>query len=165
VPRQYWPAVEKGVRQVVMEGAVAGYPMTGIRCVLTDGKYHDVDSKEIAFITAGKRAFIDAIQKARPRLLEPYVTLEISAPSRYMGDIAGHLSTKRGRVQDSLVVGADSCLVRAVAPAGELTNYANELKSMTGGAGSFSMDYSHDEPTPPAVQASVISAFKPHPEE
>ena len=165
VPRQYWPAVEKGVRQVVMEGAVAGYPMTGIRCVLTDGKYHDVDSKEIAFITAGKRAFIDAIQKARPRLLEPYVTLEISAPSRYMGDIAGHLSTKRGRVQDSLVVGADSCLVRAVAPAGELTNYANELKSMTGGAGSFSMDYSHDEPTPPAVQAAVISAFKPHPEE
>ncbi len=161
VPRQYWPAVEKGVRQVIDAGAFAGYPMQGIRVALYDGKYHDVDSKEIAFITAGKKAFIEAVAKAKPKLLEPYVNIEVSAPSRYMGDIAGHLSTKRGRVQDSEVQSGDTCIVRASAPLGELANYANELKSMTGGAGSFSMDYSHDEPTPPQVQAAVIAAFKP----
>ncbi|QOI99798.1 MAG: elongation factor G [Phycisphaeraceae bacterium] len=165
VPRQYWPAVEKGVRQVIAGGAFAGYPMSGIRCALYDGKYHDVDSKEIAFITAGKRAFIDAINKARPKLLEPYVTLEVTAPSRYMGDIAGHLSTKRGRVQDSQVIPGDVCVVRATAPLGELQNYANELKSMTAGAGSYAMEYSHDEHAPPQVQQAVTAAFKPHPDE
>lgn len=165
VPRQFWPAVEKGVRQVIQEGAIAGYPMQGIRVALYDGKYHDVDSKEIAFITAGKRAFIDAVQKARPKLLEPYVTVEITAPSKYMGDIAGHLSTKRGRVQDTLVLPGDQCLVKAIAPMGDLQNYANELKSMTGGAGSFSMDYSHDEHTPPQIQAAVVAAFKPKADE
>jgi elongation factor G len=161
VPRQYWPAVEKGVRQVMGEGAVAGYPLSGIRAVLYDGKYHDVDSKEIAFITAGKRAFIDAINKAKPVLMEPYVTLEITAPSRYVGDITGHIATKRGRVQSSDMIGADVCVVRVVAPMSELQNYANELKSMTGGAGNYAMEYSHDERTPPHLQAQIISAYKP----
>jgi elongation factor G len=165
VPRQFWPAVEKGVRQVMADGAIAGYPMTGIRCALYDGKYHDVDSKEIAFITAGKKAFIDAVQKARPRLLEPYVMLEVTAPSRYMGDIAGHISTKRGRVQDSSMLGSDTCVVRAVAPLGELHNYSNELKSMTAGQGSFTMDYSHDEHTPPQVQQEVVAHYKPRHDE
>jgi len=164
VPRQYWPAVEKGVRQVIEAGAFAGYPMQGIRVALYDGKYHDVDSKEIAFITAGKKAFIEAVAKAHPKLLEPYVNIEVSAPSRYMGDITGHLSTKRGRVQDSEIQSGDTCLVRAVAPLGELANYANELKSMTGGAGNFSLEYSHDEAAPPQVQAAVIAAFKPQEE-
>jgi elongation factor G len=161
IPRQYIPAVEKGVRQVLGEGAVAGYPITGIKVSVYDGKYHDVDSKEIAFVTAGRRAFIDAIQKAKPVLMEPYVHLEIAAPSRYLGDLAGQLSTKRGRVQSSEVTNGDMCLVRAQAPLSELQNYSNELKSMTGGAGSFSMDYSHDERTPPTVQAAVVAAFKP----
>lgn len=165
VPRQYWPAVEKGVRQVMSDGAFAGYPMFGIRCALYDGKYHDVDSKEIAFVTAGKKAFIDAITKARPKLLEPFVMLEVNAPSRYMGDIAGHLSTKRGRVQDSNVIAGDVCVVRAIAPLAELQNYTNELKSMTGGAGTYTMDHSHDEATPPQVQAAVMAAFKPKAEE
>lgn len=165
VPRQFWPAVEKGVRQVLSGGAVAGYPMTGIRCVLYDGKYHDVDSKEIAFITAGKKAFIDAVAKAKPKLLEPYAKIEITIPSRYMGDIAGHLSTKRGRVQDTQMMSGDMCVVTAIAPLGELQNYSNELKSLTGGSGSYSMEYSHDEPTPGNVQQQLIAAFKPHPEE
>jgi elongation factor G len=164
VPRQYWPAVEKGVRQVIGEGAVAGYPMTGVKVILTDGKYHDVDSKEIAFITAGKKAFIDAVQKAKPVLMEPFVNLEITAPSRFVGDISGHLSTKRGRVQSSDMVGAEVCVIRATAPMGELQNYANELKSLTGGAGNFAMEYSHDERTPPHLQAQVIAAYKPHSE-
>ncbi len=165
VPRQYWPAVEKGIRMVMADGAIAGYPMTGVKAILYDGKYHDVDSKEIAFITAGKKAFIDAVSKAKPKLLEPFVTIEVTAPSRYMGDITGHISTKRGRVQDSTLIGPDTCLVRAVAPLGELQNYSNELKSMTAGQGSFSMDYSHDEHTPPHVQQEVIAAYKPRAEE
>ncbi len=165
VPRQYWPAVEKGVRQVLSTGAVAGYPMTGIRCVLYDGKYHDVDSKEIAFITAGKKAFIDAVAKAKPKLLEPYAKVEITVPSKYMGDIAGHMSTKRGRVQDTQMTSGDICIVTAIAPLGELQNYSNELKSMTAGSGSYSMDYSHDEPTPGNIQQQLVAAFKPHHEE
>jgi elongation factor G len=165
VPRQFWPAVEKGVRQVMADGAIAGYPMTGVRVALYDGKYHDVDSKEIAFITAGRKAFIDAVQKARPKLLEPYVVVEITAPSKYLGDIAGHMSTKRGRVQDTQMIGADSCIVRAIAPLGELQNYSNELKSMTGGTGTYAMDYSHDEHTPSHIQAEVVAAYKPKADE
>ena len=165
VPRQYWPAVEKGVRQVLVEGAIAGYPLTGVRVALYDGKYHDVDSKEIAFVTAGRKAFIDAINKAKPKLLEPYVLLEVTAPATYMGSIAGDISTKRGRVQDTQMVGADTCLVRAVVPLGELQNYSSELKSMTGGAGTYSMDYSHDEHTPPQVQQAVVAAYKPKADE
>lgn len=165
VPRQYWPAVEKGVRQVLADGAIAGYPMTGVRVALYDGKYHDVDSKEIAFITAGRKAFIDAVQKARPKLLEPYVIVEITAPSKYLGDIAGHMSTKRGRVQDTQMIGADSCIVRAIAPLGELQNYANELKSMTAGTGTYGMDYSHDEHTPAHIQAEVVAAYRPKADE
>jgi elongation factor G len=165
IPRQFIPAIEKGVRQVMGEGAVAGYPMTGIMVSVYDGKYHDVDSKEIAFLTAGRKAFIDAVQKAKPVLMEPYVMLEITAPSRFMGDLAGQLSTKRGRVQSSDVVGGDVCVVRAQAPLSELQNYANELKSLTAGAGSYSMEYSHDERTPPHIQSSVIAAFKPKAEQ
>lgn len=162
IPRQFIPAVEKGVKQVIADGAIAGYPMKGIRVSVYDGKYHDVDSKEIAFVSAGKWAFIDAVQKAKPVLMEPYALLEITAPSRYMGDLAGHISTKRGRVQSSDVISGDQCIVKAIAPLSELQNYANELKSMTGGAGTFTMDYSHDERTPPQVQQQVVAAFKPH---
>lgn len=166
IPRQFIPAIEKGVRQTLTDGAVAGYPLTGVCVRVYDGKYHDVDSKEIAFFTAGKRAFIQAVQNARPVLMEPYVNLEISAPARYMGDIAGHLSTKRGRVQSSEVVAGDVCVVKAQAPLGELQNYSNELKSMTAGAGAYAMDYSHDERTPAHIQAAVIAAYKPkHDEE
>jgi elongation factor G len=162
VPRQFWPAVEKGIRMVLSDGAIAGYPLTGVRVALYDGKYHDVDSKEVAFITAGKKAFIDAVHKAHPVLLEPYVTVEITAPSSYMGDLAGMISGKRGRVVDSAISTADICTIKAQAPLGELQNLSTELKSMTGGQGSYSMDYSHDEPTPPHVQQEVMAAFKPH---
>ena len=161
IPKQFMPAIEKGVRSVLSDGAVAGYPMTGIRVSVYDGKYHAVDSKEIAFVTAGKFAFIDGVRNARPRLLEPYVALEITVPSRYMGDINADLSGKRGRVQAAEMLGSDMCVIKAVAPLGELQSYSNQLKSMTGGAGSFTMEYSHDEPTPAHVQQDVIAAFKP----
>ena len=165
IPRQFMPAIEKGVRMVLLDGAVAGYPLTGVRVEVYDGKYHPVDSKEVAFVTAGKRAFIDAIKKANPVLLEPFVTLEVTVPSDYMGDIAGDMSTKRGRVQDTEMLGSDTCVIRATAPLGEVQNYSNELKSMTGGSGSYVMDYSHDEQTPAHVQQEVVAAYKPHEEE
>lgn len=165
IPRQFMPAIEKGVRMVLSDGAIAGYPLTGVKVEVYDGKYHPVDSKEVAFVTAGKRAFIDAIRKANPVLLEPFVELEVTVPSDYMGDIAGDMSTKRGRVQDTEMLGSDTCVIRATAPLGEVQNYSNELKSMTGGSGSYVMDYSHDEQTPPHIQQEVVAAYKPHEEE
>ena len=161
IPRQFMPAIEKGVRMVMESGAIAGYPMSGVRVEVYDGKYHDVDSKEVAFVAAGKKAFIDAIKKARPVLLEPWVMVEVSAPQRYLGDLTADISGKRGRVQASDVVEGDVCVVRAVVPLSELASYANQLKSMTGGQGAYSMDYSHDERTPPALQTQIIAAFKP----
>jgi elongation factor G len=162
VPKQFMPAIEKGIRQTLVEGAIAGYPILGVKVEVFDGKHHAVDSKEVAFMKAGKRAFIDAVQKARPALLEPFVDLEVTAPSSYMGDITGDLSTKRGRVVDTQMIGSDTCIIKATAPLSELQNYSNELKSMTGGTGSFTMDYSHDEQTPPNIQAEVVAAYKPH---
>lgn len=165
VPRQFMPAIEKGIRSVLSGGAVAGYPMKGIRVEVTDGKYHAVDSKEIAFLTAGKRAFIDAVSKAHPVLLEPFVTLEVTVPASNMGDIAGDLSTKRGRVQDTRMLAGDMCTVVAQAPLSELQTFSNELKSITAGAGSYTMEYSHDENTPPHIQKEVMAAFGGHGED
>ncbi|MFG0307167.1 MAG: elongation factor G [Phycisphaerales bacterium JB040] len=165
VPRQYMPAIEKGVRQVLEHGAVAGYPMRGVKVEVYDGKYHAVDSKEIAFITAGKRAFIDAVAKAHPVLLEPFVTVEVTAPSKYMGDLTSDLSTRRGRVMDTRMLAGDNVTIIAQAPLSEVQNYPTELKSLTAGSGSFTMDYSHDENTPPHVQQEVIAAFEGHAED
>ncbi|MCB9838580.1 MAG: elongation factor G [Phycisphaeraceae bacterium] len=165
VPKQFMPAIEKGVKQVLQHGAIAGYPMNGIRVSVTDGKYHPVDSKEVAFITAGKRAFIDAVQKAKPVLMEPFVELEITAPQQYMGDLTGDIAGKRGRVQGTDMLPGDMCMISAVAPLSEVLTYATQLKSITGGAGAFTMDYSHDERTPPNVQQEVVASFKPHDEE
>ncbi len=164
IPRQFMPAIEKGVRKVLEGGAVAGYPMTGVCVRVYDGKYHAVDSKEIAFVTAGKFAFIDGVKNARPMLLEPFVTVEVTAPASHVGDITADLSGKRGRVLATDVSG-DMMLIKAHVPLGELQNYSNQIKSMTGGQGSFVMDYSHDEQAPAQIQQAVIAEFKGHAEE
>ena len=165
IPKQFMPAIEKGIRQVLRDGAAAGYPMEGVRVEVYDGKHHDVDSKEVAFITAGKKAFVDAVRKASPVLLEPYVDIEVTAPSDYMGDITSDLSTRRGRVNDTQMIGDDQCVIKATAPLSELQSYATDLKSLTAGSGTFTMDYSHDEQTPAHIQQEVIAAYKPHEEE
>ncbi|MBT5657771.1 MAG: elongation factor G [Phycisphaerae bacterium] len=165
VPKQYLPAIEKGVRRVMLEGAIAGYPMQNIRVSVYDGKHHAVDSKEIAFMTAGRRAFVDAVQKASPVLLEPFVKLEITVPTGYIGDISSDLSGRRGRIQGTDMLPGDLAIVSAEAPLSEVMSYANQLKSITGGAGSYVMEYSHDENTPPNVQASVVASFNPQSEE
>ncbi|MBI1372102.1 MAG: elongation factor G [Phycisphaera sp.] len=165
IPANFLPAIEKGVLQVMTGGAIAGYPLQDIRVSVYDGKHHPVDSKEVAFVTAGKRAFIDAVQKAKPAVLEPIVHLEVTVPEGNMGDIASDLSGKRGRIQGQDMLPGGMLLIKAQAPLAELTQYQSQLKSVTGGQGSFSMEFSHYEPVPPNVQQQIISAYKPKDEE
>lgn len=155
IPTQFIPAVEKGVRQVLEAGPVAGYPVQDVRVIVYDGKHHPVDSKEVAFIAAGKRAFMDAIGKARPIVLEPIVNLEITAPEPKMGDIAGDISSKRGQISGTDVVTPGTVAIRAQVPLAELNNYQARLKSVTAGQGSYSIELSHYEPVPPNVQKDL----------
>ena len=165
IPRQYLPAIEKGVADVMVIGAVAGYPMQDIRVAITDGKYHPVDSKEIAFRTAGKFALIDAIQKARPAILEPIVNMEITVPAHYMGDIASDLSGRRGRIMGQDMLPGNMVVVKAQAPLAEVMQYNSQLRSVTAGQGSYSMELSHYEPVPSNVQAQIVAAHAKEKEE
>ncbi|MHC4997118.1 MAG: elongation factor G, partial [Planctomycetota bacterium] len=161
IPGPLIPAIEKGIRQALNEGAVAGYPMQDIRVSVYDGKYHPVDSKEVAFITAGKRAFIEAVNNAKPTVLEPMVDMEITVPENNMGDIAGGLAGKRGQIQGTDMIGNAMVTIHAKSPLAELDAYQSELKSVTGGLGSFNMEFSHYEPVPPMVQKKLVAAFDP----
>ncbi len=165
VPKQFMPAIEKGIRRVMAEGAIAGYPMQGIKVSVYDGKHHPVDSKEVAFITAGRKAFIDAVQKAKPVLLEPFVKMEITVPADMIGDISSDISGKRGRIINTDMLPGNQALITAEAPLSEVMTYSSQLKSMSGGTGTYSMEYSHDERTPPNIQQQVVAAFKPQEDE
>ncbi|QDA57985.1 elongation factor G [Thermomonas aquatica] len=165
IPGQFLPAVEKGVRQVLSGGAVAGYPMQDVRVIVYDGKHHPVDSKEVAFIAAGKKAFLDAIGKARPQVLEPIADLEVTAPEQHMGDISGGLSSKRARISGTDSLRGGEIVVKAQVPLSELEGYAAELKSVTAGRGRYALDFSHYEPVPAQVQQKLVEAYKPHHEE
>ncbi|MEO5629000.1 MAG: elongation factor G [Thermomonas sp.] len=165
IPGQFLPAVEKGVRQVLSAGAVAGYPMQDVRVIVYDGKHHPVDSKEIAFVAAGKRAFLDAVGKARPQILEPITVLEVTAPEQHMGDISGGLSSKRARISGTDSVRGGEIVIKAQVPLSELEGYAAELKSVTAGRGRYALDFSHYEPVPAQVQQKLMEAFKPHHDE
>ena len=165
IPTQFIPAVEKGVKQVLGEGCIAGYPMQDLKVSVYDGKHHPVDSKEVAFVTAGRMAFKDAVTKARPAILEPIVNLEITVPEGNMGDIAGDLSAKRGRIQGTDAVPGGMIVIKAQAPLAELTLYQSQLKSVTGGQGSYTMEFSHYEAVPPHVQQQLVAQYKPRAEE
>jgi elongation factor G len=165
IPGQFLPAVEKGVRQVLRSGAIAGYPMQDIRVIVYDGKHHAVDSKEVAFVAAGKKAFLDAVAKARPQVLEPIVDLEVNAPETHMGDISGGLAGKRARINGTDSARGGEIVVNAQVPLSELEGYAAELKSITAGRGRYAMDFSHYEPVPPQVQQRLADAYKPRHEE
>ena len=158
IPRQYLPAIEKGVLEVLEKGAIAGYPLSDVRVSVYDGKHHPVDSKEVAFKAAGKFAFIDAIKKAKPALLEPIVSMEITIPAGNMGAIAGDLSGRRGRILGQEMLPGNQCLVKAQAPLAEVMQYDSQLRSATGGQGSFAMELSHYEPVPGNVQQQIIAA-------
>ncbi|MGH8106271.1 MAG: elongation factor G, partial [Arenimonas sp.] len=165
IPGQYLPAVEKGVRQVLHGGAIAGYAIQDVRVTVYDGKYHDVDSKEVAFVAAGKKAFIDAIAKARPQILEPIVDLTVSAPEQHMGDITGGLASKRARINGTDADRNGEIIIKAQVPLSELTNYAAELKGATAGRGRYDIDFSHYEPVPGNVQKQLVDSYRPRAEE
>jgi len=158
IPRQFLPAIEKGVHDVMQAGAVAGYPLQDVRVSVYDGKHHPVDSKEVAFRTAGKNAFLDAIGNAKPTILEPIVSMEITVPSSHMGDIASDISGRRGRILGQDMLPGNACTIRAEAPLAEVMQYNSQLRSVTGGQGSYTMEFSRYEPVPGNVQQQIIAA-------
>jgi len=164
IPGQYVPAVEKGVKDLLDQGVLAGYPLQDVKVVVYDGKHHPVDSKEVAFRTAGKYAFRDAVMKAKPVLLEPIVNMEVTVPESAVGSITGDLSGKRGRIQGQDFLPGGMAVVKAQAPLSEVMQYQSQLKSVTGGQGSFVMEFSHYEPVPPQVQNQIVSQYKPREE-
>jgi elongation factor G len=161
IPRQFIPAVEKGVRQALTDGAVAGFPLHDLRVVVYEGKHHPVDSKEVAFATAGRKAFLDAVSKAAPTVLEPVVRVDITAPASSMGDITGDLATKRARINGNDSLAGGRVLVSALVPLAELADYQTRLKALTGGEGSYMLDLSHYDPVPPRKQQELAEAWKP----
>jgi elongation factor G len=152
-------SAEKGVRQVMEKGVLAGYPVVDVKVVVYDGKEHPVDSKDIAFQIAGRNAFKEAFLAARPVLLEPVVMLEIEVPSQYIGDVTGDISSRRGRVQGTDTHG-DMQVIKALVPQSEVAKYSSELRSMTGGAGSFTMEFSHYDVVPQRLADQVIAQSK-----
>ena len=160
IPSQFIPAVEKGVRLLLEGGAFAGFPMQDLRVAVYDGKHHAVDSKEIAFVTAGRKAFLDAVVKAKPVVLEPIVNIEISAPSNSMGDIAGDLSSRRGRVGNTDALPGSMISITGQVPLAEVDDYLSRLKSITGGEGSYNIEFRSYEAAPSDVQKRLADAFK-----
>ena len=160
IPGVFMPAVEKGVLQALAEGCIAGYPIDDLRVIVYDGKSHPVDGKEVAFISAGKKAVLDAIAKAGPVVLEPIVDVEITAPEKYVGDLTSDLSSRRGQVTGTEPRGTESMTITGQVPLSELTDYQSRLRSMTGGYGAYTLEYSHYAAVPPHVQQQLTSQYK-----
>ena len=159
------PAVEKGVRQALEAGVIAGYPVQDIRVMVYDGKHHPVDSKEVAFVVAGRKAVIAAVKAASPILLEPIVNIEILGPESSIGDLAGDIAGKRGHVTGTQPRGSGTVAISGEVPLAELNDYQSRLRSLTSGQGSYSLEFSRYAAVPPAVQQTLMSQFKAQEEE
>ena len=160
IPGQFIPAIEKGIRQVLDTGVIAGHPVKDVRVIVYDGKAHSVDSKDIAFATAGRKAFIDAVKKAGPIVLEPIVRVEITAPDASMGDITGDLSSKRGQVNATHALLGGGMTVSGMVPLSELNGYQARLNGMTGGQGRYTLELSHYEAVPASVQQQLMGQYQ-----
>jgi len=160
IPGQFIPAIEKGIRQVLDTGVIAGHPVKDVRVIVYDGKAHSVDSKDIAFATAGRKAFIDAVKKAVPIVLEPIVKVEITAPDASMGDITGDLSSKRGQVNATHALLGGGMTVSGMVPLSELNGYQARLNGMTGGQGRYTLELSHYEAVPASVQQQLMGQYQ-----
>ncbi len=161
IPGTFIPAVEKGVRQAMALGAVAGFPLEDVKVTVYDGKTHPVDGKEIAFVTAGKKAFLEAAAKARPIVLEPIVNIELTTPETAVGDVSGDLSSRRGQITGHQTGRGGMITVVGQAPLAELDSFQSRVKSLTGGQGSYTLEFSHYEQVPPNVQQQLAAKFKP----
>jgi len=158
IPTNLIPAVEKGIRQIIAEGAIAGYQMQDLEVTVYDGKYHPVDSKEIAFVFAGRNAFLDAIHNAGPQILEPIVSVDVTVSDADMGDVTGNLAGRRARISGTESLSGNQVTIKADMPLSSLSDYHTELKSMTQGQGSYTMEFSHYDPVPHAVQRALEKA-------
>jgi elongation factor G len=159
IPRQFIPAVEKGIQETRVRGYLAGYPMVDFRVTVFDGSYHDVDSNELSFKMAGRLAFKDAMTRARPTILEPIMNVEVYSPSDFAGDLMGDLNSRRGRIGGMDTRGAMT-IIKAIVPMAEMLTYEQHLTSATGGRGSYHMEYSHYDEVPAHLQTKIIAAAK-----
>ena len=159
IPHEFIPAVEKGVREALSKGVVAGYPMTDVQVTLYDGSYHDVDSSEAAFKIAGSMAFQAGAKRAQPIILEPIMKVQVIMPPEFMGDITGDLSSKRGKI-DAMDDRGKSKVIDSMVPLSEMFGYATKLRSMTQGRGSFTMEFSSYEEAPPNIAALIVEGKK-----
>jgi elongation factor G len=162
IPTSLIPAVQKGIEGVLAAGPLGGFPLQDVKVTVYDGKYHPVDSKEVAFVSAGRKAFLDAIGKSRPIVLEPVVNVEINCPATSVGDITGDLSSRRGQVTGTKTMQLGMLAVNGLAPLGELEGYAARLKAMTGGHGAWSMALSHYDTAPPTLQQQLAAEYAKH---
>jgi elongation factor G len=160
IPKNWIPSVEKGVRESAERGYLAGFPVVDFRVSLYDGKYHDVDSSDMAFKIAGSLAFKEAMKQARPALLEPIMQVEVHAPEQYSGDLLGHLSGRRGKIAGT-ESRAGGVVIKAMVPFSEMLSYANELTSLTQGRGSYHMEHSHYDYVPQEIADKVVAAHRP----
>ena len=160
IDQPFRSSVDKGCQAAISAGVLAGFSIVDVRVLLVDGKTHPVDSKDIAFQTAGREAFRKAFMQCKPTLLEPIVNLEVTVPAEKVGDITGDLSGRRGRVQGQDVLPGNMTTIKAQVPLAEIQQYSSQLKSATGGQGSFTMELSHYEPAPPNVVQQVIAKVK-----
>jgi elongation factor G len=165
IPGQFESAIKKGVVELMGNGALAGFPIQDIKVSITDGKHHPVDSKEVAFKTAGKLAFKDAFLKAKPALLEPIVNIEVTVPAENVGDITGDLAQRRGRPSGQDMLPGNLAVIKAQVPLAKVADYHSRLSSISGGKGSFAMELSHYEPVPSNEAQAIIAAYKPHKDE
>jgi len=159
IPKNYIPSVERGIRDAASRGYLAGFPVVDFRAILYEGKYHDVDSSDMAFRIAGSLAFKEGMKQARPALLEPIMNVEVYAPDQYSGDIMGDLSSRRGRISGSESRGV-GVIVKAQVPLAEMLSYATDLTSMTQGRASYSMEFSHYDFVPNEIAEKVIAHAK-----
>ncbi|MBQ1954836.1 MAG: elongation factor G, partial [Clostridia bacterium] len=160
VPKNFFPAVEKGLRECMERGVLAAYPVVNLKAVLYDGSYHDVDSNELSFKLAARLAFKDGLPKANPVILEPYGELKVIVPADYMGDINGDLNKRRGRVIGMDPTDDGMQMITAEVPMSEMNTYANDLRSMTRGWGAFTLDFVRYEEAPPMIQSAIIEEAK-----
>jgi len=156
VPREYIPAVEKGIKEAAESGVLAGYPVVDLKATLFDGSFHEVDSNEMAFKLAASMAFKEGVQKAGPVLLEPIMKVEVVAPEEFLGDVMGQINSRRGSIQGMEVRPGNAQAVRAMVPLAEMFGYATQLRSATQGRGVFSMEFDHYAPVSQSVAEEIL---------
>jgi elongation factor G len=159
IPKEYIPAVGAGIEEAAQSGILGGFPVLGVRAVVYDGSYHEVDSSEMAFKIAGSMAFKDAMRKAGAVLLEPIMKVEVSVPEEYMGDVIGDINSRRGRIEGMDDIGGGK-MIRSFVPLSEMFGYSTDLRSRTQGRGNYSMFFEKYEPVPKSVQEKILSEKK-----